>query len=308
MIAQFITGYTRYPRVQSLTVFAPAKINLFLAITGRRADGFHDLVSVVAPLRWGDDLEIETRASASYSLSCDTPAVPADETNLILRAAHLFSAAAKPAHGAHFHLRKKIPMGAGLGGGSSDGTAALIGLNKLAGEPLSHEQLANLAAQLGSDCTLFLHARACVMRGRGENILPLSGSVLARLSSRRLLLFKPDFGINTAWAYRQLAAAGPQSYMASSDAEARLARWRLSDEPVEKLIFNNMEPPAFAKFLALPTLLDALRERFGLTVGMSGSGSACFALGSDGKNIPEIEGFIRDAWGLQTFIIQTETA
>ena len=291
----------------SLTVFAPAKVNLFLAITGRRADGFHDLVSVVTPLRWGDDLEIETRPGGLYSLSCDTPGVPLDQTNLILRAAHLFAAAAKPAHGAHFHLRKKIPMGAGLGGGSSDGTAALIGLNKLAGEPLNQEQLANLAAQLGSDCPLFLHARACVMRGRGEDIQPLTGGALDRLTGLRLLLFKPDFGINTAWAYRQLVAGAPGSYLPLAQAEARLASWSLSDQPAETLIFNNMEPPAFAKFLALPTLLEALRERFGLTVGMSGSGSACFALMSEGKNLREIEGFIRDAWGLQTFIVQTET-
>ncbi|HEY9155992.1 MAG TPA: 4-(cytidine 5'-diphospho)-2-C-methyl-D-erythritol kinase [Opitutaceae bacterium] len=292
----------------SLTVFAPAKINLFLAITGRRADGFHDLVSVVSPLRWGDELDIETRAAGLYSLSCDTPSVPLDDTNLILRAAHLFANAAKPQHGAHFHLRKKVPMGAGLGGGSSDGTATLVGLNKLAGEPLSHEQLAKLAAQLGSDCSLFLHARACVMRGRGESIVPLTGSAVARLSGRRLLVFKPDFGINTAWAYRQLAASAPGSYLVNDAAEARLAAWMNSDQPTERLIFNNMEPPAFAKFLALPTLLEELHKRFGLTVGMSGSGSACFALISDGKNLPEIEGFIRQAWGLQTFVVQTETA
>jgi 4-diphosphocytidyl-2-C-methyl-D-erythritol kinase len=293
--------------VPSLTVFAPAKINFFLAITGRRADGFHDLVSVVTPLRWGDEIEIETCPADLYSLSCDTPSVPLDETNLILRAARLFAAAVKPPHGAHFHLRKKIPMGAGLGGGSSNGTAALIGLNKLAGEPLDHEQLSNLAAQLGSDCTLFLHARACVMRGRGENIQPLNGNALGRLARRRLLLFKPDFGINTAWAYRQLAAGAPGSYLPVAEAEARLENWRSSDQPAEKLVFNNMEPPAFAKFLALPTLLEMLRARFGLTVGMSGSGSACFALMSEGKNLREIEGFIRDAWGLQTFIVQTET-
>jgi 4-diphosphocytidyl-2-C-methyl-D-erythritol kinase len=293
--------------VPSLTVFAPAKINLFLAITGRRADGFHDLVSVVAPLRWGDEIDIETRPAGVYSLSCDTPFVPLDESNLILRAARLFSEAAQPQHGAHFHLRKKIPMGAGLGGGSSDGTSALIGLNRLAGEPLSYEQLAGLAAQLGSDCALFLRGRACVMRGRGEQIAQVSDAALARLRGRRLLVFKPDFGINTAWAYRQLAAGAPESYLPSADAEARLADWLNSDQPAEKLIFNNMEPPAFAKFLALPTLLGQLRERFGLTVGMSGSGSACFALISDGQNLPEVEQVIREGWGLQTFLVQTET-
>jgi len=290
------------------TVFAPAKINLFLSVTGRRADGFHNLVSIVAPLRFGDELQIETRPAGLYSLSCDNADVPLDETNLILRAAHLFSSAVRTAPGAHFQLKKRIPMGAGLGGGSSDGTAALIGLNRLSGEPLNLASLGELAAQVGSDCALFLHRNACVMRGRGEHIEPLEEGSLKRLRGRRLLVFKPDIGINTAWAYRQLADGAPQTYLTADETEARLADWVQSDRPAESLLFNNMEPPAFSKFLALPTLLDALRERFGLAVGMSGSGSACFALLSDRDNGAEIEAFVRDAWGPQTFLVQTETA
>ncbi len=307
MIAQPHAASTRYSRVSSLTVFAPAKINLFLAITGRRADGFHDLLSVVAPLRWGDQLEIETRPGGVYSLSCDNADVPLDETNLILRAAGLFAAAAKPARGAHFHLRKVIPMGAGLGGGSSDGVAALVGLNRLAGEPLSLPELSGMAARLGSDCPLFLHGRVCVMGGRGERVEPLTGPVLARLSGRRLLVFKPDVSINTGWAYRQLVSAAPGSYLPAAQAEERLSAWIASQQPAEKLLFNNMEPAAFAKYLALPTLLDALRQQFGLTVGMSGSGSACFALLSGDEDAQAVIRFIRDSWGLQTFVVETET-
>ena len=100
-----------------ITVFSPAKINLYLAITGRRADGFHDLVSVAAPLQFGDELAAEPLAAGGFTLECDDPAVPVDGSNLILKAAALFAATTGWEGGARFCLTKRIPMGAGLGGG-----------------------------------------------------------------------------------------------------------------------------------------------------------------------------------------------
>ena len=122
--------------MSALTIFAPAKLNLFLAITGRRADGFHDLVSVVAPVDVGDTLRVTGVADGKFALSCDDAAVPVDETNLVLKAARAFGRATGWTGGARFGLEKRIPVGAGLGGGSSDAVAALRGLNALAGEPL----------------------------------------------------------------------------------------------------------------------------------------------------------------------------
>src|SRR3954465_3005154 len=115
----------RFP-VNHLVIPSPAKLNLFLAITGRRADGFHDLVSVAAPVEFGDTLTVERRESGSgFSLACDDPALEIDETNLVLRAARAFADASGWTGGAHFALTKRIPMGAGLGGGSSNATAVL---------------------------------------------------------------------------------------------------------------------------------------------------------------------------------------
>jgi 4-diphosphocytidyl-2-C-methyl-D-erythritol kinase len=122
--------------VEALILFSPAKINLFLAITGRRADGFHDLVSVVAPLDFGDHLELRPAAAGTFVLECDEPAVPLGEENLILRAAREFVAGTGWRGGARFRLRKRIPIGAGLGGGSSNAVAALRGLNQLSGGAL----------------------------------------------------------------------------------------------------------------------------------------------------------------------------
>lgn len=292
--------------VTTVVVFSPAKLNLLLAITGRRADGFHDLVSVVAPVKFGDTLRAKATPDGEFTLDCDDPAVPRDETNLILRAAKLFKDAAGGPSGARFVLEKRIPMGAGLGGGSSNAVAALQALNQLVPQPLGRETLLDLAIKLGSDCALFLHGKPLVMRGRGERIEPLTTQECARLSGRHVLVFKPSFGIATAWAYGRMAAGAPESYLPSVEAEAHLARWRTGAEPVEKLLFNNMECPAFAKFLALPTLLDRLRGEFGLAVAMSGSGSACYALLREDTPLQAVKACIHKAWGEHTFIVDTE--
>lgn len=290
----------------ALTYFSPAKINLFLAITGRRADGFHDLISVVAQLAWGDTLHVE--AAESTSLTCDDPALPTDGRNLILKAAAAFAAATGWRGGAHFRLEKRLPVGAGLGGGSSNAAAALRALNRLAGEPLSAAQLTEVASSVGSDCPLFLAGKAGVMRGRGERVEALADSAVRRLSGRKILVFKPAFGISTAWAYGEMAARAPHDYLAVSEAEGRLAGWLSGTDPAEALLFNNMEKAAFRKFPALPVLLEHLKRDFGLVPCMSGSGSACFAFLPDSAPTQSIIDSIRQSWGESAFVVQTAIA
>jgi len=298
--------------VAVFTVQAPAKLNLFLAITGRRADGFHDLVSVVAPLSFGDTLRAE--AAANFTLTCSDSEVPVDASNLVLRAAVAFAraTAGRPgaAAGAAFALEKRTPMGAGLGGGSSDAVAALRILQEMSGAAgrLTSVEIAALAAGLGSDCPLFLRDAAVVMRGRGERVADLPASAMARIRGRRVLVFKPGFGIATPWAYGRLAAAAPGSYLPGPEAEARLAAWLAAAAPLEDLLFNNMEPPAFAKFLALPVLLERLRGDFGLAPRMSGSGSACFALLPESADVAPIQAALRAAWGDSAFVVEARLA
>lgn len=303
----FVAGLLAMTKAMGISAFAPAKLNLFLAVTGRRADGFHDLVSLVVKLDFGDTLRVEP--AADFSLACSDADVPCDESNLVLRAARAFAAASGGRGGAKFFLEKRIPMGAGLGGGSSDGAAALRALNQLAGHPLAPNALTGIAAQLGSDCPLFLHDGPVVMRGRGEQVTPLPARAAARLRGRRVLLFKPAFGIATPWAYAQLAAAAPRSYLPAAEAEARLAAW-IADEsaPAESILFNNMEPPAFAKFVALPTLLERLQRKFGLVPRMSGSGSACFLLLRDEIDSAPIIAAVRADWGESAFVCEARLA
>ncbi|MEI6861823.1 MAG: 4-(cytidine 5'-diphospho)-2-C-methyl-D-erythritol kinase [Verrucomicrobiota bacterium] len=305
----------------AVEVFSPAKLNLFLAIAGRRADGFHELVSVVAPVEFGDTLVAEQRPETrgqkpenNFSLECDDPAVPLDGTNLVLRAAVAFAEATVWTERVHFRLTKRIPIGAGLGGGSSNAVAALRVLNRIAGGLLDTARLADLAAELGSDCPLFLQDGPVRMSGRGERVEALPARALARLRGRRVLMFKPSFGISTAWAYARMAAEAPRHYLPAAEAEARVAGWIGDDELpgqslAEELLFNGMEGVAFAKFLALPVLLDVLYEEFGLTARMSGSGSACFALLPDGvrdAQVAAITARIRGLWGEGAFVTETK--
>lgn len=298
-----------------VSLFSPAKLNLFLAITGRRPDGFHDLVSVAAPLDFGDQLEARSRsfakagagqsegtAGSQFTLACDQPEVPVDGSNLVLKAAAAFVAATGWRGGVDFALTKRIPVGAGLGGGSSNAVAALRALNQLSGGALTEDRLAAVAASLGSDCPLFLHNAPVVMRGRGERTEALPVSAAARLCGRRVLLFKPSFGISTPWAYGRMVAGAPAHYWPAAEAEARLAGWLGGSSPLEELLANNMEGVAFAKFIALPVLLARLQREFGVTARMSGSGSACFAALRDDCAAAPLVAAIRAAWGPHCFV------
>ncbi len=287
---------------------APAKINLFLAVTGRRADGFHDLLSVAAPLLWGDTVSAEV-GGPSFSVGCDDPEVPTDGSNLVLRAAAAFAEATGWKGGARFTIAKRIPMGSGLGGASSDAVAALLALNGAAGGPLDATGLAAVAGRVGSDCALFLKGAPVVMRGRGERVAALPNEAYRRIRGIRILLFKPAFPIATAQAYAALAQAAPRAYVAAAAAESRLAAWVASPAaPVEELLFNSMEGPAFSKYPALPVLLELLRYRFGITARMSGSGSACYALLKESADTRPVEAAIREAWGPTAFIVETRIA
>lgn len=294
------------PAVTPLELSCPAKLNLCLAVTGRRADGFHELVSLVAPLGLADTLRVEP--AAGFSLACDDPAVPLDDTNLVLRAAAEFRRASGWSGGARFHLAKRVPMGAGLGGGSSDAAAALRALNQLAGDPLTPAALAAVAARVGSDCPLFLTGGPVVMRGRGERVEPLPAAASRHLTGRRVLVFKPAFGIATPWAYGRLAADAPAGYLPATEAEDRVAglvRALERGESIDAQLFNSLERPAFAKFLALPVLLEQLRAQFGLAPRMSGSGSACFTLMPDGAAVAPVIAAVRAAWGPSAFVAET---
>lgn len=287
---------------------APAKLNLALAVTGTRADGFHDLVSLVVPVpALSDGLEMTLRpGAAADSLACEVPGVPTDASNLVLRAAAAFRHRVPAFPRAHFALEKKVPHGAGLGGGSSDAAAALLLMAEAAGTLApAPEALREIATEIGSDCPLFLAGAPVIMRGRGERVETLSREEAEALAEKDFLIFKPAFEVSTAEAYGAMKRAAPKFYTSAADAERRLAEWRKNPRGNALPLFNDMEAPVFGKHVALPAFFRVLRERFGLVAHMSGSGSACFTEISPGTDVPAVSACVRECWGETAFVLST---
>jgi len=280
---------------------AQAKLNLSLAITGRRADGFHELVSLVAPIALADTLTLDV--GRPLSLTCDDTALSVDGTNLVLKAAAAYARRRPAAPTGHFHLTKRVPHGAGLGGGSADAAAALRLLDRASGDPLGPAALEALAAEVGSDCPFFVRGQAAVMRGRGERLEILPPAARAALAGRKVVLAKPPFGVPTPEAYGLLVQAG--KYRPVAQAEAELSAWlaRPTADPVK--LGNDLADPVFAKYVALPAGLASFRLVTGSDWQMTGSGSACFAWVDDGFDQAGLRADARRVWGPGAWVAET---
>jgi 4-diphosphocytidyl-2-C-methyl-D-erythritol kinase len=246
--------------------FAPAKINLYLHILGRRADGFHELETLMAPISLGDTLDIDLIPDG-IEFTCSDPALSDAKDNLATKAARLFLDEFKLTTGVCIHLEKAVPVGAGLGGGSSDAAAVLLALRKLTQVDCPDSKLAELAARLGSDIPFFIYRSPAICRGRGEIIEPV------RLQENyQGLLVHPGFGVSTPWAYKTYA---------QNPAQGEPGR----TFPPDFTLRNDLEPPAFLKYPWLPTAKSWFQKQpEAVDSLMSGSGSSVFALTRSAEN------------------------
>ncbi len=247
-----------------MQVSAPAKINLSLRILGRRADGFHDIETFIAPISLCDELKIEKNKTAEgVEFRCDDPSVPTGDENLVVRAAKAFLKAAKLKASVSIELKKKIPHGAGLGGGSSDAASTLLALNKLFETKLPREALAKLGETIGSDVPFFVFESAAMCRGRGELVAP--EKLKEKMS---ILLLKPEFGVATAWAYQRW----------QDSREIPRINYALEEFGGHRFA-NDLERPVFEKFVFLAQMKTWLRNQPEVGIAlMSGSGSTVFAV------------------------------
>jgi 4-diphosphocytidyl-2-C-methyl-D-erythritol kinase len=259
----------------SLERLSGCKVNLLLNILGRRADGFHALETLMQPVALHDRLDF-TRGGSSLELTCSDPRLPLDGANLVYRAAAAFRQAAGCTDGVRIHLEKRIPLAAGLGGGSGNAATTLLALNELFGRPLPGTRLQELAAGLGSDVPFFLQDGPALGTGRGELIEPLAA--FPALRGATLLLIHPGFGISTPWAYQQLARF-PQALNGTPGRAARLIqRLQVADlERAGQEFYNSLEAPALDKYPVLALYQEFLREQGAAATLMSGSGSTTFA-------------------------------
>jgi 4-diphosphocytidyl-2-C-methyl-D-erythritol kinase len=260
----------------TLTKASPCKVNLLLNILGRRADGFHELETVMHPVNVCDEIRFD-RAGEGIQLSCSLPELPVDGRNLVFRSAAAFLEAAKIRDGVRIHLEKRIPLAAGLGGGSGNAATTLLGLNELFGGPLENAALQPLAAALGSDVPFFLQSGPALATGRGECVEPLSP--FSSLGGSAILLVHPGFGIATAWAYRELARF-PQALNGEPGRARKLVAELQSNDlrSAGSGFYNSLEAPALEKFPVLALYQEFFREHGAAVSLMSGSGSTSFAI------------------------------
>lgn len=252
----------------SLKILAPAKLNLFLEVQGKRPDGFHELDTVMHTVDLYDELEISLKGSCPALDSAGREMGPLEQ-NLALRAARLFNERTAGDHGFEIRLTKRIPVGAGLGGGSSDAAAVLLGCNLLAGSPLDRERLKELAAELGSDIPFFLHCGTAECSGRGEIIKPIEG-----IKEIPFLLIFPGFSISTRKVYENLNLDLTNCKKNSSLIDA-LSKSDYASV-INAYIYNRLERPALD---CEPSLTSAMENAKALGfpwLTMTGSGSAFY--------------------------------
>ena len=249
-------------QMPAVEVLAPAKINLSLVVCGRRADGFHQIETTISPVSLADTLILQ-KQSRWIDFVCDDSSIPAGDDNLVVRAAKIFFEATRIHSGVTIELRKRIPHGAGLGGGSSDAASTLLALNRLFHTELPREALAKMAEGIGSDVPFFIFESAALCKGRGEIVLPFEFH-----QKIPLLLLKPEFAVATAWAYsrwhdsREIPGV---SYSVQSFTGLNLV--------------NDLERPVFQKFIFLAEIKTwLLRQPEVGAALMSGSGSTVFAV------------------------------
>jgi len=255
-------------------VLAPAKLNLFLEVLGRRPDGYHELESLMVAVDLYDEMTFREEEGGAIALECDDPSLPVDGRNLVVRAAELLRAESGCRSGARITLKKAIPAQAGLAGGSSDAAATLAALDRLWDLKTPPGRLAEMAGRVGSDVAFFLNGPAAVCRGRGERVEAASLPI-----PLHFVLVAPKVGLSTADVYHRLKP--PEDPESIGPALAALSAG--DPEALGRALLNRLQPVAESIRPELARVREALADLGPLLSGslMSGSGSAYFGLGRD---------------------------
>ncbi|MCZ6601560.1 MAG: 4-(cytidine 5'-diphospho)-2-C-methyl-D-erythritol kinase [Planctomycetota bacterium] len=276
-----------------LTVHAPAKLNLYLDVLSRRTDGYHEVDTVIQAIDIYDRLDL-IPADRGVHLKCSLPDLPTDERNVVYRAAESILERADATRGVEITLTKRIPVGGGLGGGSSDAAATLVGMNRLFDLRLPRHEIADLAADLGSDVPFFLSDGAARCRGRGERVEPIEGA-----APIEYVVVWPGIPCSTAEVYQALRfGLTPQNHGASFVAGALV-----SNDPGQIAAgrFNRLEEVVYRLHPVLTEIKRALERSPLRGVGVTGSGSCLFGLVDPASAGEDIEKQIHQATGLAVY-------
>ena len=291
------------PLPTSITVFAPAKINLVLRILDRRADGYHNLWSLMQIVRLEDELSISlSDKHSSITLQCDDSSLKTDPSNLVYRAAAAVLEHSGRVVGLDLVLAKRIPMGAGLGGGSSDAAATIIGLNQLLNLGWSMEKMAHVGQTLGSDVPFFFFAPSAIVEGRGEKVASV------RIKGQRwVVLVNPGFPVETKWAYQQLSISRTEVRPLSETHAALGKTSALSWENVLHVAENDFETAVFKAHPALHRLKQKLLAEGAEAALLSGSGATVFGVFRDETSARQAQSSFQTEPNLKVYAVSTSS-
>ncbi|MCA1635656.1 MAG: 4-(cytidine 5'-diphospho)-2-C-methyl-D-erythritol kinase [Acidobacteria bacterium] len=284
---------------ETFTLPAFAKINLSLRVLGRRADGYHELRTIFQTISLRDELTFESSTGERIEVLCSAPDIPADEGNLVHRAATALRERFGVRRGARIRLEKKIPAGGGLGGGSSDAAAALVGLTRLWGVETEVSELAEIGARLGADVPFFLTGGMALGTGTGADITPLKDA-----ARRHLVLVTPRARVSTAEAYgaigvTALTKAESAVILPISHMEAE------SHDSLREVWSNDFELVVFRLFPEIERARDALIEAGARRAMLSGSGSSVFGVFDRESEAGRAQGALVAEDGWQVFSCAT---
>jgi len=254
----------------TLQVLSPAKINLFLYVLRRRTDGYHDLFSLMCRIGLYDEILLDP-ASATITLQCSDPSLPLDDGNLAVRAAQRFYEALGRSGGVEIHLTKRIPVGAGLGGGSSNAASVLLGLNHLHDTPLSLERLIAIGRSLGADVPFFLFQSPALASGIGDQLETFTG-----IPIQTVVVVSPPFTVSTRMVYQKLNLR-----LTNRQKRPTRAHLKRTAFTPDLHLYNDLETVTLAWHPELLAIKNLLTGRGALGALMSGSGSSVFGLFSD---------------------------
>jgi 4-diphosphocytidyl-2-C-methyl-D-erythritol kinase len=280
---------------------APAKINLGLRVVGKRADGYHLLDTIMVAVSLYDEIDIRKIRTASKNpasdelikISCDHPDVPLAEENIVYRAAQLILKKSRRAQPISIRIKKNIPVGAGLGGGSSDAAATLVGLNRLFKLRLSLAMLKKMALSLGADVPFFIQARPARAQGIGERLRALRG--LPRFWS---VIIYPGFPVSTAWVYGNLGAKLTKPIVNTS-----ITPSLKSLDGLTRRLENDLEGVTLKRYPEIGVLKQKLLHEGALRVLMSGSGSSVFGIFVSKQSAAKAFRRLRQEEGAQAFLV-----
>jgi len=264
---------TQNPIIESsgrIKVFSPAKINLFLHITGKRPDGYHNLLSLICCINLYDTLYINLGADKT-SITCTHPEVPLDKTNIAIKAASTFLKAINIDEAVKIHIKKQIPVGAGLGGGSSNAAAVLLALNHYYDYHFSMDELISMGLSLGADVPFLIFRKPAIVSGIGEKLEPFYG-----LSNRQLLLIYPSLSISTAEVFKKYDLR-----LTKTKNKIKINSFVKNESEIESLLWNDLEKVTASEYSEIYDVKKALLSQGAQGVLMTGSGSAVFGLFSD---------------------------